>query len=121
MGDHWHARFQGDPLLGGNWLIGGNVNMDRIIDFLDFGEVSAAMGNVENPHTTCAQTTFHADLNGDGLVDSEDLQFVMTNILQTDKVTCCPSNTNVTAILAGATMEISVKELFTQIIQLFEQ
>lgn len=111
VGDHWHARFQGDPALGGNWLIGGNVNGDRVVDFLDFGEVSAAMGNVAIAHTTCAQTGFHADMNGDGLVDSADLQFVMTNILQTDKITCCPGNTNIAAILAGATMEISVKEL----------
>ncbi|MCH9002375.1 MAG: hypothetical protein IIC02_07355 [Planctomycetes bacterium] len=111
VGDHWHARFQGDPLLGGNWLIGGNVNMDRVIDLGDFGAVSAALGNVENVHTTCAQTITHADLNGDGLVDSQDLQFVMTNFLETDKETCCPSSTNTAAILAGAITEISVKEL----------
>ncbi|MCH7925184.1 MAG: hypothetical protein IIC51_06585 [Planctomycetes bacterium] len=79
VGDHWHARFQGDPLLGGNWLIGGNVNMDRVIDLLDLATVRAHLGESLTPSTNCARSDVHADINGDGWLNMDDIYGPVVN------------------------------------------
>ncbi|MCH8148564.1 MAG: hypothetical protein IH987_11305, partial [Planctomycetes bacterium] len=52
-GDHWLVRFQGDPSLGGNWLVGGNLDGNRVIDVLDLGYVRAHMGETLGAGTSC--------------------------------------------------------------------
>jgi len=114
-GDHWFARFQGDPDLGGNWLIGGNLDGSHVIDILDFAIVRDQASNRPNPNTTCGQTSAHADINGDGVVDSLDELFVTLNFLSSDKESCCSSSSAVLAsAVETAVLEISVEELRRQ-------
>lgn len=85
------ARFTGDPRLGGNWLLGGNLNGDRVIDMLDESLLAAQFSASLNPNTPCgAGVGLHSDLNGNGTVDSNDLGFIQRNFLASDKGACCP-------------------------------
>jgi hypothetical protein len=89
-----HAEFKGDPFFGGNWLIGGNLDGSHVIDVLDFGVlISQYLKNVD-PDTNCDQKPeygfYHADVNGDGMVDLLDFLFIQGNFLEEDKDSCCP-------------------------------
>lgn len=89
----FRVEFSGDPDMGGNWLIGGNLNRSRIIDILDFGVLVSRYLTLADPNTTCAQVANlnfrHADINGDGVVDIVELSFIMINFIETDKDACC--------------------------------
>lgn len=103
------ARFSGDPLLGGNWLTGGNLDgylkedpnaSHDVIDILDFGQFVAQYNETYdsdgdgNPdgNTPCgAFSGGHADINGDGIVDILDFSFVSMNFLEDSKDCCCPA------------------------------
>jgi len=95
----YYARFKGDPFFGGNWLIGGNLDgwkkdnpnaSHDVINILDFGQFVAAYGtNYGTGDTTCATAGPHADINGDGVVDSLDFTFVSMNFLASSKECCC--------------------------------
>ncbi|MBU0717262.1 MAG: hypothetical protein KJ749_03360 [Planctomycetes bacterium] len=115
-GKIWRASFVGDPLLGGNWLIGGNVTgdsgePDRVIDVLDAGVIMAHIVThpVVNPNTACTLTGPHGDINGDGYVNGADLDVVVRNFMSTDKGSCCPSDA--TASIAEAATAVTIKEL----------
>jgi hypothetical protein len=119
-----HARFKGDPRLGGNWLIGGNLDGWKkdnpnaslyVIDILDYGQFVATYGDVYLPEpgknygdTQCE--TAHAgpngDISGDGVVDLDDYIYISRNFLTSAKDCCCGP----VAATAGLT-EISVREL----------
>lgn len=104
----WELLYKGDPLLGGNWLLGGNLDAWKpgisfsdanVINVLDFvmlmSEVSAAKAYPPSGSTvcdplTCAAAGPHGDINADGLVDSVDFAFVLDNFLADSKDCCCP-------------------------------
>jgi hypothetical protein len=122
-----NAVFSGDPRLGGNWLIGGNLDGWKkcdpnaapsldVIDILDFGTFAAEwMSNYGSGDTACTGTfkpeccpdAANADINGDGTVDMDDYAFISANFLVSSKECCCGPQT------AGATAvtEVSVADL----------
>ena len=112
----WVAIWKGDPLLGGNWLVGGNLdyikpeggNGPNTIDVRDFGQFIIEVGvNYGTPDTTCDTPKPHADINGDGLVDNIDFGIIQMNFLKASKIACCPEAEAQPVPLT----EISVKQL----------
>jgi hypothetical protein len=121
------AEFSGDPRLGGNWLIGGNLDGWKkcdpnsapsldVIDILDFGtfvaQYGAAYGSGDDVCTgsakpECCPDSANADINGDGVVDMDDYAFVSANFLVSSKECCCGPQT----AGANAVTEISVAQL----------
>ena len=121
----WQAVWKGDPLLGGNWLPGGNLDgykkteetsQPYVIDVLDFGKFMADLassGTVDGPpygtgDTDCTTPGPHADINGDGDVDSDDYAIIQMNFLMAKKDECCPDRAAPEIV---PVIEISVKEL----------
>jgi hypothetical protein len=113
----YSAVFKGDPFFGGNWLIGGNIDAWKkkleganpsinVIDILDFGMFVSQYGTVANPNTPCGVNGPHADVNGDGIVDSLDFSFISRNFMKSSKQCCCGPQTASTGLT-----EISVSEL----------
>jgi hypothetical protein len=114
-----NASFSGDPLLGGNWLIGGNLdgwkkddpNADPsldVIDILDFGTfVSQYLHAYGDTDTPCGTPGPNADINGDGVADLDDYAFISANFLVNSKLCCCGPQT----ASAIAVTEISVAQL----------
>jgi hypothetical protein len=113
------AAFHGDPLLGGNWLIGGNLDGWKkddpnanpsldVIDILDFGTfVSQYMFQYGYTDTPCGTPGPNADINGDGLADMDDYAFISQNFLVSSKECCCgPETASVNAVT-----EVSVSQL----------
>lgn len=118
-GGQLNASFKGDPRLGGNWLIGGNLDGWKkddplanpsldVIDILDYGTfVSQYLTNYGFTDTPCGTQGPNADINGDGTVDLDDYAFVSMNFLTSSKECCCgPQTASVNAIT-----EISVADL----------
>jgi len=84
------AVFAGDPAFGGNWLISGNLNGDNVIDMLDTGVFMSVDGtNYGTGNTTCSDQPPHADLNGDGVVNSLDQDIIDANA-GASFIGCCP-------------------------------
>lgn len=123
VNNHWTAVFKGDPLQGGNWLIGGNLDAKKAdatygdvntINILDFGmfmaELAAGASYEPNGDTTCTTASPHGDINADGAVDNLDYAFLVQNFLKNSKNLCCPGAAGVNAEYNPLT-EISVKEL----------
>lgn len=106
----YKARFRGDPLLGGNWLLNGNLDGNDIIDIVDFGILLDQSGVNIDPDTPCGLEDIHADLNGDGIVDDLDQAMIFANFLATDQQTCCSEGGDGTTTSAPRT-EISFYEL----------
>ena len=119
VGGQLNASFSGDPRLGGNWLIGGNLDGWKkddptanpsldVIDILDYGTfVSQYLRNYGFTDTPCGTPGPNADINGDGVVDLDDYAFVSMNFLTSSKQCCCgPQTASVNAIT-----EISVAQL----------
>jgi hypothetical protein len=112
----YQAEFRGDPLLGGNWLIGGNLDAWKAggsvdtIDILDFGmfmNCVAAGADYANGNTDCGTAGPHCDINGDGDVDASDYAFILDNYLKASKNSCCPDSDFIPAPVES----ITVKEL----------
>jgi hypothetical protein len=92
------ADFTGDPELGGNWLIGGNLDAYKkdvpkashnIIDILDFGMFVSQFGVCyADPAPGCHDGP-NADINGDGCVTAADYNFIIRNFLVSSKNACC--------------------------------
>ncbi len=101
--------FTGDPVFGGRWLVGGNINGDAAIDVLDFGAFVNQSQHVVIPETPCGVSGPHSDFNGDGIVDGIDFSFIALNFLTADMPGCCPGTT--AAIDNSAVSRISVREL----------
>ena len=127
VGGQLNASFSGDPRLGGNWLIGGNLDSWKkddptanpsldVIDILDFGTfVSQYLTNYGSGDTPCGTTGLghggltgaNADINGDGCADLDDYAFISANFLVNSKQCCCGPQT----ASAIAVTEISVAQL----------
>jgi hypothetical protein len=86
----YFLEYKGDPEVGGNWLTGGNLNDDCVIDILDFGVFLGEFGaDYGSGDTDCSTEAPHADINGDGLVDDTDYGFIEGNFLEVNKENCC--------------------------------
>ena len=118
------ATFKGDPFFGGNWLIGGNLDAWKVkngstkasydkINILDFGMFVSQFGSVVNPNTPCAEEgRVHADINGDGVVDSGDFAFIFNNFLAHSKDCVCPDGvTSGSNDIDPTDTEVSVAQL----------
>jgi hypothetical protein len=120
----WEALFKGDPLLGGNWLTGGNLNgckddadwwMINQINIHDFASFMWAIDlgqQFEDGDTDCSTDCPHGDINADGLVDALDYSFLVENFLMASKEVCCPAP--VSAGEPTDVVEVSVKDLRLQ-------
>jgi len=89
-GTQYLASFTSDPGSGGDWLIGGNLNDDSSIDILDFGVFSWQWNTAYGTGNTDCNTTYpHADINGNGVVSTEDFTFIQINFLKYHEANCC--------------------------------
>ncbi|MCO6435870.1 MAG: hypothetical protein J5J06_02140 [Phycisphaerae bacterium] len=122
----WELVYKGDPLLGGNWLQGGNLDAWKpgigfsdanVINILDYVMLMSEIANDKsyppNGSTACDLQTCtaagpHGDINADGLVDAVDFSFVLDNFLANSKDCCCPAPT---AGVDAPRTSITVKEL----------
>ncbi len=89
-GTQYVADFTGNPSGGGDWLIGGNLNDDFWIDILDFGVYSFLFTtNYGTGDTDCNTAAPHGDIQGNGLVFTEDFTFIQVNFLKGHEANCC--------------------------------
>jgi len=76
--------------VGGHRLIGGNLNGDFWVDILDFGAFSFQWAfSYGSGNTPCGTPAPHADINGNGLVGTEDFTFIQINFLLGHEDNCC--------------------------------
>jgi hypothetical protein len=103
------ATFVGDPIFGGHWLPGGNLDGNGAIDIIDFGFLMDQFLMQVPPDTDCDTPPIHADINGDGLVDQIDGVFIMSNLDLVDAPGCCggPAGAGMNAPI----LDIRVSEL----------
>jgi hypothetical protein len=94
-----------------NPLLGGNLNDDDWVDILDFGVFSYLFGPSTAP-TDCNTAAPHADIDGDGLVNSDDFSYIQTNFLKTHDPDCCSGP----APLGGSqpVVSVSVQDLIAR-------
>jgi len=124
VNNHWTAIFKGDPIQGGNWLIGGNLDAKKelatygdinTINILDFGmfmaELAAGASYEPNGDTDCNTASPHGDINADGAVDNLDYAFLVDNFLKNSKGLCCPAPGASPTPEANPITEVSVKDL----------
>ncbi len=122
IGGSWAAQWKGDPLQGGNWLVGGNLDGAKAgnshgnantVNIVDFGVFMSEIvnGSTYAPRgdTDCATAYPHGDVNADGAVDSLDYTAILENFLKDSKNCCCPAP--VAAVAGDAGSRISVKQL----------
>jgi hypothetical protein len=119
------ASFEGDPRLGGNWLIAGNLDGWKkndgdpstqpsldVIDILDFGTfVSQFNVTYADNDTPCGTAGPNADINGDGDVTMADYNKVLANFLVSSKECCCGPEVGGMETAPVPITEISVNEL----------
>jgi hypothetical protein len=111
------ADFTGDPELGGNWLIGGNLDAFKkdtpkashnVVDITDFGVFVSQYGLCYADKSPGCHDGPHADINGDGCVTASDYVFIIRNFMASSKDCCC-------GVAAGSIpaplAEVSVDEL----------
>ena len=78
--------------VGGHRLVGGNLNDDPYVDVLDFGAWAGQyLMQYPNGNTNCSTGMIHADISGDGNVDSGDFTFIAINFLMVAEDSCCPN------------------------------
>lgn len=74
----------------GKELVGGDLNADHVVDIVDFGILMAAWGTVyPTGDTDCTTPYLHADLDGNGVVFTEDFTFIQIHFLQWSEHNCC--------------------------------
>jgi len=73
---------------GPDAMIGGNFNGDIYVDILDFGVFVGQFMDTLPMDTDCMTAAPHADITGDGLVDSGDFSFIQTNFLEVSDMGC---------------------------------
>ena len=94
VGNSLVVEFHGDPLLGGNWLINGNLDCNDHIDIVDFGLFLFQFGGILPVDTPCGTPQPHADFNGDGFVNALDFAFIAMNFMEESKDACCDDPTS---------------------------
>ncbi len=100
LGSVYTATFKGSPVFAPtcHWLINGNLNGYSNIDIVDYTIFIAQNFSIVDPSTPCggnpspfdpgAAGFFHADLNGDGVVNIFDFSFIAINFLNGDANAC---------------------------------
>jgi hypothetical protein len=92
------GSFSGDPSVGGNWLINGNLDGNTVINSTDDAILGTQWQTTRPANTPCGTPGFHADINGDGVVNLIDRGFVQQNAGKSDMPGCCD---NVAAAAVG--------------------
>jgi hypothetical protein len=87
-GTDWVADFTSAGTTNDS-LIGGNLNDDKWIDILDYGIFVGQFGLTIGADSPCVTAPPHADIDGDGIVWTEDFTFISTNFLGTHETNCC--------------------------------
>lgn len=85
----------------------GNFNGDDDIDIIDFAIVMNRFGDGAAAGTTCEAESYHADVNGDEVVDSNDMDFVLMNFFQQSDPGCCVPM----GLMADPAFSVSCEEL----------
>ena len=98
-GTQFVASFTDDSGMSGDddSLIGGNIFEDgppiappQVIDILDYAVFVNYWGaDYGTGDTTCATTRPHADISGNGTVNTADFTFIQTYFLSVDDAGCC--------------------------------
>jgi hypothetical protein len=89
-------------------LVCGNLNDDEYIDIVDFAIIMNSFGSTVAPgNGQCSVPPYDADINGDGVVNSQDFTFVQINFFQVEETGCCPLQT----LAAGMRGSITNAEL----------
>jgi hypothetical protein len=101
--------FHGDPDLGGNWLINGNLDGNHHIDVVDFGIFLTQYMMAMAADTPCGTAGPNADINGDGFVTNDDFAHIAMNFIAESKDACCDDPT--VSWKGEPTLSITVKEL----------
>ncbi len=99
------ATFKGSPLIADDpangschWLVNGNLNGDEHIDVIDFVAYLSDLGSTAGANRLCNDAekpdnqgngVIHADINGDGEVNSLDFAFIIINFFLDDKEDVC--------------------------------
>ncbi|MCK4658612.1 MAG: right-handed parallel beta-helix repeat-containing protein [Phycisphaerae bacterium] len=87
---NYTADFTGDRVTGGHWLLGGNLNNDEWIDILDFGIFTNRWAmDYGSGSTDCDTQPFHADISGNGMVNTADFTFIANNFWEGHQANCC--------------------------------
>ena len=88
---HYVANFTGDPAVGGNWLVCGDVYADNQIDIIDFAAILTETLHAPYPSgdTLCNYEGWHGDIDGDSAITSADFTFVHVNYGETLDPNCC--------------------------------
>lgn len=92
-GSVYVADFSGDPLGGGDWLIGGDANDDGWVDIVDYGVLTwqwaTIYGDPASGDTACGTPYPHPDFSGNGGVEIRDFTYIQVNFLDGDEANCC--------------------------------
>ena len=103
------VSFLGDPILGGNWLVSGNLDGSSAIDVVDFGIFVDYYMTLQPADTPCDEVGVNADFNGDAYVDGRDWGFISEHLEMTDMTSCCDTTAATTD--GEVVLEISIEEL----------
>ncbi len=82
------TQYVADFLTPGKDLIGGNLNDDIFIDILDFGIFVGQFG-LPIGGSDCLTIAPHADIDGNGVVFTEDFTFISVNFFSVADNNCC--------------------------------
>ncbi len=107
------AQYVADFVAAGKSLVGGNLNDSTHIDILDFSVfIWQWLTNYGSGNTDCAASYPHADVDGDGVVEQEDFNFIAGHFLQQHEANCCgaPNKTRGTED-EQPVLRIAVREL----------
>jgi len=85
VGTQYVADFQ----AAGKDLISGDLNDDGSIDALDFGVFTFQWNTIVGADTDCATPYPHADVDGNGIVGTEDFTFIQIHFMSVDEDHCC--------------------------------
>jgi hypothetical protein len=72
-----------------NALLGGNLNDDEWVDILDYAVFSGQWHVTTSGDTNCSDVYPHADIDGNGLVDTDDFSWIQVHFLQGNAPDCC--------------------------------
>jgi hypothetical protein len=113
-GTYFSAAFTGVDVL-----VGGNLNDDFYIDVLDFGVFSWQwfLTYDGGGDTTCDTPYPHADVTGDGIVNTADFTFIQGHFLESHEANCCgePGYASVTQRPIGRPVtSISIATLYAR-------
>ncbi len=110
------TQYVADFITATSDLVLGNFNNDNWIDILDFGVFSMNwLVDYGSADTDCGTAPFHADVTGDGLVDTDEFSYIQINFLQGNDAACCglpePVHPPVTAITNAELVRRGLAEL----------